>query len=390
MPKVLHVSPSYPPAWHIGGPVESVYQFSRHVARAGAHVRVLTTDYDGHARPLSENARRRFESDERLEVRYCARLVGESVSSELLSCLARYVGWADVVHLHATFSFPTIPTLVAARVLNRPVVWTPHGALQRWRDSRRAAAKRAWERICRAVAPAKLVLHATSDEEAVESLERFGDATAVVIPNGVEAPARVERAAPNGRLRLGFIGRIEPIKGIENLLDACRLLSSRGSPAYSLTVAGFGHPAYEQSLHERVRASGLERDVEFVGEVRGDAKLAFFREADIVVVPSHTENFGLVVAEALAHGVPVVASRGTPWRRIEEKGCGLWVSNDPASLADAIQRLSRMPMAEMGERGRTWMREEFAWPECARKLLACYRALLGYRDIFNVEERALQ
>jgi len=381
--KVLHVTPSYAPAWGYGGATEAIYQFSRHVALAGAHVKVLTTDAAGRGRRLTPEERRQFERDVRLDVRYCARVGGESVSPELLGCLGKSVAWADVVHLHAAFSFPTIPTLLAARMFERPVVWTLHGAMQRWRQSRRVTAKRAWGRICRVAAPAKLILHATSDQEAVETLEQFGDATAVVIPNGVEAPEKIERTPRNGALRLGFIGRLDPKKGIENLLDACGRLSERHNVAFSLVVAGSGDPQYEQLLKARTVALGIDGRIEFLGDVRGEHKRRFFEATDIAVVPSFTENFGLVVTEALAHGVPVIASTGTPWAYLEERSCGLWVRNDAESLANAVEKMSRMALDQMGERGRRWMMEEFVWPRCARKLIACYRALLGHHDMFD-------
>ncbi|MGH7864070.1 MAG: glycosyltransferase family 4 protein, partial [Candidatus Binataceae bacterium] len=321
-------------------------------------------------------------------VRYCARIAGESVSAELLRCLATSVAWADVVHLHAAFSFPTIPTLLAARMYDRPVVWTLHGAMQRMRRSRREGVKRAWERVCRAAAPAKLVLHATSDEEAAETLDRFGHATAVVIPNGVEMPAQINRAPRTGALRLGFIGRLDPIKGIENLLDACGRLSERQSVPYRLAVAGAGDSNYEQMLRARSVALGIDRRVEFLGDLRGELKEQFFRNTDVAIVPSFSENFGIVVSEALARAVPVIASTGTPWAYLEERACGLWVRNDAQSLAAAVEKISVMALDQMGERGRRWMMEDFAWPECARKLIACYRALLGHRDMFDFQTGA--
>jgi len=381
--KVLHVSPSYAPAWGYGGATEAIYQFSRHVALAGAHVKVLTTDADGRERRLSADARREFERDLPFEIRYCVRMTGHSVSPELVANLRQMVAWSDVVHLHATFSFPTIPTLLAARMLGRPIVWTLHGALQRWHRRRGEAKKHAWVRICRAAAPAKLVLHATSDQEAVESLEQFGHATAVVIPNGVETPARIERTPRNAALRLGFIGRLDPKKGIENLLDACGRLSERHNLAFSLAVAGSGDPQYEQLLKARSVALGIDGRIEFLGDVRGERKRRFFQATDIAIVPSFTENFGLVVTEALAHGVPVIASTGTPWAYLEERSCGLWVRNDAESLANAVEKMNRMALDQMGERGRRWMMEEFGWPQCARKLIACYRALLGHHDMFD-------
>jgi glycosyltransferase involved in cell wall biosynthesis len=220
-----------------------------------------------------------------------------------------------------------------------------------------------------------MVLHVTSALEAAESVAKFPRARAVLVPNGVELPPRRERRNGCGRLRLLFLGRIDPKKGIENLLAACRRLNNLGQP-WSLAIAGSGDPAYTASLQQNARDLGLREQVSFVGEVRGQAKDDLFAASDLAVFPSHTENFAMVVAEALAHGIPVIASKGTPWSGVEAHGCGLWVENDPATLAAAIARIRCMPLGEMGERGRRWMEEEFAWETVAREMLRLYGKLL--------------
>jgi glycosyltransferase involved in cell wall biosynthesis len=113
-----------------------------------------------------------------------------------------------------------------------------------------------------------------------------------------------------------------------------------------------------------------------LGDVRGEEKQRMFERTDVVVVPSFTENFAIVVAEALAQGATVIASTGTPWREVERKGCGLWVANDPASLADAISKINSMPIAEMGERGRRWMAADYSWEKCASEMITLYKNLL--------------
>src|SRR5262249_42256134 len=152
-----------------------------------------------------------------------------------------------------------------------------------------------------------------------------------------------------------------PKKGIENLLEAHHRINGRLSLNSCLTIAGAGEQDYTEAINALIHDLGLSRHVKMTGHVEGQAKTRLFENADLVVVPSYTENFGLVVAEALAHGVPVITSRGTPWNRVEEIGCGLWVDNDPDSLAQAIERISSMPLQDMGLRGREWMQREFAW-----------------------------
>ncbi len=369
--------PSFVPAWRYGGPTESVYQLCRHLALAGCEVRVLTTDADGRDRVLDVEKRREVEMAPGLRVRYCPRVISESVSPTMLGLLSKYAAWADIMHLTAVYSFPTFPVLVAGRLLGKPLVWSPHGSLQRWRRSRRRCLKEAWETVCRALMPSNTTLHLTSNAEKAASIGRMPRAHAGVIPNGVVIPASVRRVRDGATLRLGFIGRLHPIKGIENLLCACEHLEKDGSIAFTLAIAGAGHADYEQTLRKLVSELGLERRVKMLGVVRDEAKASFFEECNVVIVPSYMENFGMVVAEALAYAVPVIASRGTPWKDVERVGCGLWADNTPESLADAIARMNDLPLEEMGMRGRRWMSEEFSWPRVASQMVALYERSLS-------------
>src|SRR5262249_9643014 len=142
-----------------------------------------------------------------------------------------------------------------------------------------------------------------------------------------------------------------------------------------LAIAGKGDADYTAFLHQRIAALRIEERVTMLGEVIGEAKKATLENADLAVFPSFTENFGIVVAEALAHGVPVIASKATPWSEVERRGCGLWVDNDAAALKQAILRVSRMPMRKMGMRGREWMLAEFSWDRAAAATAALYERL---------------
>jgi glycosyltransferase involved in cell wall biosynthesis len=369
--KIAHVVPSYFPAHVYGGPIQSVYALCNALARLGCEVRVLTTNANGLDAVLPVDTAREHRMGDGISVRYCARRLRHSVAPGLLRLLPEYVRWADVVHLTAVYNFTTFPTLATARRQSKPVVWSPRGALQRWTGSRRPAVKSVWEMMTRGLAPDPLILHVTSEEERRESLQRIPGARAEVIPNGIEIPATITRAEGSGALRLLYIGRVDPKKGIENLLDACARLDF----SWTLTIAGGGEPAYLRSVADRIRALGLEGKAAMAGEVLDDAKERAFQNADLCVVPSFTENFALVVAEALARAVPVIASRGTPWQAIEQRGCGLWIDNSPESLAAGIAQMRSAPLREMGVRGREWMQRDFSWDTIGARMLAVYREL---------------
>jgi glycosyltransferase involved in cell wall biosynthesis len=206
-------------------------------------------------------------------------------------------------------------------------------------------------------------------------MRHFPNFSATVVPNAVRLPAAVNRPPSDGTLRLGYIGRLHPKKGIENLLEACRILKERGV-VYSLVVAGAGRARYTRSLVRKIALLEIGGAVRMAGEVHGAAKRAFFEGLDLLVVPSHVESFATVVAEGLAFGVPVIASRNTPWARLVEQGCGLWVDDDPASIAQAIDEMRTMPLQEMGRRGREWMSAEFSWDTIAREVCNAYAMIL--------------
>ena len=374
--KLLKVAPQSAPAWRCGGMVESVWQSARSLARAGVQVRLLTTDGDGVGGSMDPVDYAPFQREGNLEVTFCRRLAGKSVSLTMLARLPAMVREADVVELHGIYSFPIIPALLTARMLGRPVVWSSHGMLQRWEGTRRPRLKAAWESICAMAVPHRTVVRATSEQEARESAGRMGVRRIEIIPNGVSIPEHVDRCPRADSLRMVFVGRLEPKKGIENLLEACRLLNARGVSAWTLAIAGAGPAPYETKLRGLAEDAGAPGQISMLGDVRGEAKQRLFETADLLVAPSYTENFCNVVAEALAYAVPVIASRGTPWAEIELAGCGLWVANDPASLASAIERMSTMPLREMGERGRTCIADRYSWERCAAEIVGLAKSLL--------------
>jgi glycosyltransferase involved in cell wall biosynthesis len=268
-------------------------------------------------------------------------------------------------------------------MLKKPVLWSPHGVLQRWEGSRRTRLKALWEMMCKGVSHKDITLHASSQEEADESHGRFPGLATVVIPWGVTIGDSIARSEQEGLLRLLYLGRLDAKKGIENLIDACGILSSNPSLQWSLTIAGAGSNGYTRSLADRIRKAGIEADgmtvkkIRMIGEIPAHEKDTLFAQSDVLVVPSYTENFSVVVGEALAREVPVIASQGTPWSQLQEVGCGVCVDNSPQAMAQAILDISRLPLREMGRRGRRWVTEEFSWSQCAERMAQCYDQMLS-------------
>ncbi len=372
--RVLHVSPSFYPAFFYGGPIFSVLNLCQHLNQFGCEVRVLTTDANGPTRLSTQE--QQDPSLNGLNVKFCRRVGKGMIAPDLIANLARDSAWADVIHLTGVYNFTTFPTFLAARRSGKPLVCSPRGTLQRWTGSRRVGAKSVWESFCRFMAPSKLALHVTSDQEASESRHRLGESLVAVIPNGVDIPVTAPAFPSVESFNLLFIGRLDPKKGVELLLAATNLLDGLGVKNWQLLIAGSGESSYVDHLRSLAKTNPQPAKIQFCGQISGEAKRQAFARSHTVVVPSFTENFGMVVAEALAHARPVIASRGTPWAEMEQHQCGFWVPNDSPSLASAIANLATRDCSAMGSRGREWMQSQFSGQERARQMISLYRELI--------------
>ena len=157
------------------------------------------------------------------------------------------------------------------------------------------------------------------------------------------------------------------------LFEALRSVTVTG---VTLDVAGDGDPAYVAELR-RLAPEG----VRFLGPVYGDEKWRLIREADIVVLPSHSENYGLIVAEALASGTPVITTTGTPWQAVADRRCGWWVEPKPEALrqalAEALEGTTAADLEAMGRRARRLAEEECSVQQVACQLVENYRQNLS-------------
>lgn len=377
---ILHISPAYYPATAWGGPIFSVYGLNNALARLqGVQIKVLTTDS---AAPKSKSQLNVPSIDPALFpdqiVIFTRRIAINTVSAELLARLPALIRWADVVHLTATYSFPTIPTLAFCKLYDKPLVWSPRGAIldaYQW-DVPHPRIKRLWELFCnQLISGRRAVMHTTAENERIACEARIPEANVKIVPNGVDVLSTLTSRVwqPEGELRLMYLGRLSPKKGIENLLYALKILDD---PTISLRIYGAGDSDYAASLFRLAKELGLSGRAVFMGEVIDAAKEAAFHVADLCVVPSHSENFCNVVAESLGHGVPVIASRGTPWEELNVSRCGWWVENSPQSLAETIRKARNQPLAEIGHRGWVRMSSMYSWDAVAMNMMNIYNSLI--------------
>lgn len=286
-------------------------------------------------------------------------------------------GGADVMHDNGLWLRHNHALAVLAERGGIPRVVSPRGMLLPWAVRHKRLKKWvAWQLYQKADFRRAAAWHATAASEA-EQVGFSGDfAEGRVIPNGVDIPKEAEpwpeRGGPKVML---FVGRIYPVKGLPLLVEAWAKVRPMG---WVLRIVGPDEAGHQAEVEEQVRSAGLEGVVEFKGPLAGAGLRQSFAEAEVLVLPSHTENFGMVVAEALAQGRPVIASRGTPWQGLEERACGWWPEVSAAGLAGALEEATGRSSEErraMGARGQRWMQEAFSWSGCARAMGEWYGSL---------------
>jgi glycosyltransferase involved in cell wall biosynthesis len=169
------------------------------------------------------------------------------------------------------------------------------------------------------------------------------------------------------------LGRIHPKKGLARLLHAWSKVEP-GHPGWRLKIVGPPEVGHDNELRALAMALGLTR-VSVEGAIYGDAKTTAYEGADVFVLSTLNENFGLTVAEALAAGTPVISTKGAPWSGLESEGCGWWIDQGVEPLAAALAHVMALPreaLEAMGKRGREWMARDFVWDRVARDMLDVY------------------
>jgi glycosyltransferase involved in cell wall biosynthesis len=303
----------------------------------------------------------------------------------LKRALVRQIALAapSLIHIHGLWLPLDHWAAAAARRHRIPLVIQPHGMLEPWALEHRAWKKRIAMRLFqrRDLDAADLLIASTARE--AQSLRRAGfNRPVAVIPHGIrpvaqEPAARTDASGTSSRPRtVLFLSRLSPTKGLPLLINAWARLHPEG---WRLVIAGPDEGGHLRDIQSLIRRLSLNETVQCVGEVRDEVKSALYRAADLFVLPTYTENFGLVVVEALAHGVPVITTRGAPWAELETHRCGWWIEIGEEPLVRALQDATAMndeARREMGARGRAFA-QRFEWAGIARQLHAAYGWVLG-------------
>jgi glycosyltransferase involved in cell wall biosynthesis len=275
-----------------------------------------------------------------------------------------------VAHLHTLWMSSNIQMAAACRRRGVPYIVTIHGMLDDWSMQQRGMKKRLFLASGgRKYLTAAGALHYTCQGERDQAAKWVPRGNHVVVPTLIDLSAYQKLPGPElacSKFGIGtelpillFLSRIHPKKGVHVLIEAAGKLAARGKK-FQLVIAGGALPAeaaYEEGLRQRIQQLGIADRVKMVGLVSAAEKLSLQEAADLFVLPTFQENFGMVLVEALAAGTAVLTTRGTDlWHEIEAAGSNI-CDNTPDTFAQAIDRLLSNPdlLAESGRRGREWV-----------------------------------
>lgn len=303
-------------------------------------------------------------------------------SSPMLRALRHECKTAEVIHSNGLWMMPNVYPYWASSGTGCKLVIQPHGTLSPWALGNSKWKKRLFGWAMQYAAMRHADMWVATAEEEYDDIRRLGYRQPVcILPNGIDLPeadkVRSLKTTMPPRRRMYFLSRIHPKKNVDLLLRVWSRLEQK-FPEWDLSIVGpdKGNP-YAEEMKKLAKKLGCAR-VTFEGEINGEDKLRFVAQSECIVLPTHSENFGMVIAEALACGTAAICSHGAPWEGLNRERCGWWVPTTEDAFEQAMSEAmtkSREELKEMGERGRDWMCRDFSWDGIGVKMKAAYEWL---------------
>jgi glycosyltransferase involved in cell wall biosynthesis len=348
------------------GPTYSVAKLADELHKLGEDVSVLTLGRPPKAWPY----------DTPLRIHDGVLELKTGISLSLMREIRKLSDSPGILHGHSIWRLANLFPLFLDRGAPARIICSPRGTLSPWSMQYKALIKQPfWHLLQKPALRRCHCFHATSLAE-YESIRSVGlRGPIAVIPNGIDIPSP-KTDGLRGK-RVVFLSRIDPVKGVDTLLSAWAAIAADFSD-WELVIAGPLKGAYPESMQALAREMRAPR-VKFTGEVLGEAKRSLLQTASLFVLPSYSENFGMAVAEALAHGVPVITTTGTPWTDMRSHNCGWYIEPNQDALRETLREALGRPLPalhEMGRNGHAWMQQDYSWGHIATMMHQTYEWLL--------------
>lgn len=352
-----------------GGPSKSVSDLAVNMMKAGQDVTLITGDSPDPylIESNKEGLKIRFVKSESFK-----RILNSSQASSEFDLLHGHGLWQLPVHYMSSF----------ARNRKIPYIISPRGMLEPWALNNGRLKKRIalWGYQRKDIDLANC-LHATSLLEA-GNLRKFGIENPVaIIPNGLDLSEYqlTKTEFKKEKKKVFFFSRIHPKKGIEVLIEAWQNLNITFRKDWNVEIAGNGDEKYILTLKKLISNSGLDGEIEVSGPKYGESKYMAFSQADLFVLPTYSENFGLVIAEAMAFSIPVITTKGTPWEEINTYNAGCWIDIGVEPLVEALEKMLGLSDSErslIGLNGRKLVEKNYSIGSTVSKMGILYEWVL--------------
>lgn len=373
--KVLHVTPSH--ARRDGGPSEVLRGLIPELTRLGAEVKVITTDKG------NEPGDADFTEKHEVAIVRSFRPNSWTFAPKICRQILNELEWADIVHVHSLQTFPTTVALAACRYKNVPAVVEPHGSLDSYHFSQGRAKKLTYMRTVDRYGLRGLDGAVYSSRHELSQARNLLKAQPYTMTLGVDPTIFAsEREVGTGPPLILYLGRVTGKKRLDLVLSAMSQPRVRALDA-RLVVAGPVDRSLKFDPTAMTRTLGLAENVQFVGPVDRQQRRELLRRADVFVLPSEDESFGVAVAEALAAGCPVVTTEYVGIAAEIAQDGGLAVTPlDATRIAAEIADLVENPdnAAAMAQRGREYAMSQFTWEKAGRDAIGIYQDVLGRRQ----------
>ncbi|MEK7162808.1 MAG: glycosyltransferase [Patescibacteria group bacterium] len=389
--KILHIVPAYFPAIRYGGPIKSVHELNKWLVKNGADVAVYTTNIDG-LDNLNVSLGEAVNIDGVKVFYFPISFRPWKYSFAFHRILAKNIKDFDLIHITSVFLAASTLGAYYAKKFKKPYIISPRGSFMEEPLKYYPLKKKIYISLIekRNLAGAEAI-HFTVEKEKNDYLKlNIPLKKTIIIPNGIDFSNYINIDPINNfrekfgiskdRLVVLFMGRLHKIKGLDTLIPAFAEVIKK-EPKAILVLAGPDDDGYGEKIKLQITNYKLKigKDVIFVGMILGEDKIAAYRESDIFVLSSYSENFGMAVVEAMIVGKPVVVTKGVGIsKEVEAAGAGLVVEKDVSQIADAILKFLENPQiaAEMGRRGRELVEKEFSSEKVAEKWIEEYNKIL--------------
>jgi len=284
----------------------------------------------------------------------------------------------NVIHIHGIWSPINTFVPILAILFNKPFIISPQGMLEPWALSFKKIKKFfflhfIWKFIF--LKSKKIIFTSNQEYKNFKKLNIIQNYNFEVIPNGFYIEGKNDIVKNKKKInKLLFLSRIHKKKGIEILIEVFKELNP---PSWNLEIIGTGEKKFVEKLKQKSGKNFINKKIFFLGFKNSHQKKKYFKSSDIFVLPSYSENFGIVVPEALSFGVPVLTTKSTPWKDLKENNCGWWINTGKVSLKKTLKKifiLNQKQISKMRIKAKR-LSKNYEWPKVAKKFENTYYKL---------------